>query len=979
MLVEQPEGGMVVVFHRDETLRLDGLVCHRTASFPTGTVCMTNDDDVLDTFAPLFAGFSIEHVEANRGLQAEWRKVCRAFGHTDTARPNNLIFSSPNVMMLFTKHATAIRELTTQVPLLEGDSVVKNREARHRHPASILRPVDVPHIQKCVQWALQHGLGLSIVGGGHSGHCLWSNVVAVDMGAFDQLHILPAGDTREICFPGPGPLMIAGAGCKTGQIVREAMAAGLTVPLGARPSVGAGLWLQGGIGHLARLHGLACDTIIGAVVVSVETSQVLCIGHVPIQYRPAGAICPTNENDQLWAIKGAGTNFGIVVSVTFKAFVASTYSTRNWIYPLSDKHDARLRLDNFDTQIARKLPHSCSADAYLYWDVGQLHLGITMFESLTPGAATELPMPISSVIASLGPADSCNTVDNVGLFEAEMYISSMHGGHGEGKTSSFKRCLFLKNIGGITDLLITIMETRPTPFCYLHLLQGGGAIRDVAANATAFGCRDWDFACVITGVWPRNQDQTELAQNVINWVYNVAQKLLPVSTGVYSADLGPDPRDYPLATQAFGPNGPQLTRLKYSLDPRNVLAYACPLQMVPTRQRLIILVTGESCAGKDYCADIWVSVFTSYSRHSLTARIVSISDVTKQEYAVATGADLDRLLRDRAYKEKHRPMLTRFFRDQVQQRPQLPKEHFLDIVNGATDVDVLLITGMRDVAPMSVFSPLVPGSRLLEVRIRTSEKMLRTRRDSHGYSHNDYDGGKDNTESKSNMAMFDYCPCLVFNNDKDGNNAARIFGQQKFLPFFDEDLHRLKNMIRPVPDFPRTGIDFRHVLNISQRPGGLALCVSLLQAHFIGDWAHIGVIVCCEASGFIFASGLSVQVNIPLALIRQAGKLPPPTVSVYKPTSHISSSDPSASDETKIEMEQNLIPRDASVVIVDDVLATGKTLCAVLQLLDKASVRRENIRIMVIAEFPVHCGRELLRRHGYGGVHIQSLLILDGA
>jgi hypothetical protein len=70
------------------------------------------------------------------------------------------------------------------------------------------------------------------------------------------------------------------------------------------------------------------------VVISVESSQALYIGRVPSQHRPAGAVRPKNENDLLWAIKGAGTNVGIVISVIFKAYVASNYLTRNWVVPL---------------------------------------------------------------------------------------------------------------------------------------------------------------------------------------------------------------------------------------------------------------------------------------------------------------------------------------------------------------------------------------------------------------------------------------------------------------------------------------------------------------------------------------------------------------------------------------------------------------------------------------------------------------------
>lgn len=82
-----------------------------------------------------------------------------------------------------------------------------------------------------------------------------------------------------------------------------------------------------------------------------------------------------------------------------------------------------------------------------------------------------------------------------------------------------------------------------------------------------------------------------------------------MSSGAYGADLGPDPRDAALAARAFGPNRPRLAHLTHSSDPRNVLAYACPLPKAPMELKLIVLVTGECCAGKDRCADIWASVF----------------------------------------------------------------------------------------------------------------------------------------------------------------------------------------------------------------------------------------------------------------------------------------------------------------------------------------------------------------------------------
>jgi adenine phosphoribosyltransferase/phosphomevalonate kinase len=777
------------------------------------------------------------------------------------------------------------------------------------------------------------------------------------MAAFTEAHVLPVGED---------PLVVAGAGCKTGDIIRKALEAGLTVPLGARPSVGAGLWLQGGIGHLSRLHGLACDALVGAVVVSVASGEILTVGYVPRGHRPSGAVHVGEADDLLWALKGAGTNFGIVVSAAFNAYAAPTYLVRNWVVHLNDEVEARRKLGDLD-RVASQLPRHCSADAYLYWEDGGLRLGVTMFEASTAEASERThPPELANVAAMFGPPASSQILDAVGVFDAEMYMSGMHGGHGGGKTSSFKRCLFLKHVGeaNMAGLLMTALQTRPTPLCYLHLLHGGGAVGDVAADATAFGCRDWDFACVVTGVWPREQDGTEAAQAAVDWVYKVAGELLPDSCGAYAADLGPDPRDAALAARAFGPNLARLARLKRgSWDPRNVLPYACPLPSVPKGPKLVVLVTGESGAGKDYCADVWVTVF---SDKRFETRAVSISESTKREYAAATGADVDRMLRDRAYKERHRPSLTAFFQKQVHQRPQLPEEHFLRVVHEAGNVDVLFVTGMRDEAPLASFSHLMPETRLLEVYVQASNETRQARGACGG-----------NTEQGS--IPLNPRPSLVFDNNATGNETARAFAKSRLLLFLQEDLQRLAAMVRPVPDFPRPGIEFRHVLGISQQPGGLSLCVALLERHFSGRWSAVNAVACCEAGGFIFASALAARVDVPLVLIREAGKLPPPTVSAVKAPSHISSSASHHDPKASIEMDRDAVPKGAAVLVVDDVLATGRTLCAVLRLLAEAGVGPEDVSVMVVAEFPVHRGRELLRREGFGRVSVQSLLIFGGA
>ncbi|MCJ1444926.1 MAG: hypothetical protein MMC23_005430 [Stictis urceolatum] len=968
MLTGRPQSGIVVVFHRDGKLRLDGLVCHQTKSF-IGNICVKDDDVDLSRFASFIAGFVIQDLDINgddinKTELMEWRKVCRLLGRRLESQPEHLSFSSPDIMAAFTNHASKLPELEMKV------SLVKNRQLKHpgarlHHPAAIFRPTEPEQVRKCVRWALKYGVSLAVIGGGHSGHCVHPNVVSVDMSAFDQVHIITEQGGRN-----SNSLVVVGAGCKTGDVINKTMAEGVTVPLGARPSVGAGLWLQGGIGHLARLYGLSCDSIVGAVVISVDSGQIVCVGYVPSQQQPRGANRRDDEADLLWAIKGAGTNLGIVLSVTFKTHPAPTYLVRSWAIPLRDEVEARHRITEFDTLVASKLPQNCSVDAYLYWQSHKLHLGVTMLDC----SVTTTPVSTSTPVYEIfGPENDVKAVDGVGLFDSEMYMHELHGGHGGGKTSSFKRCLFLRNIGeaDIAGRLVAAISNRPSKLCYLHLLQGGGAVRDIAADATAFGCRDWDFGCVITGVWAREQDDTEVALSAVRWVYSVVEDILPLSTcsGTYGADLGPDPRDIPLAAKAFGPNGQRLARLKHRLDPRNVLAYACPLPKVLTAQKIIILVTGESCAGKDYCAEIWADVLVRSDPEKLAARVISISDAVKREYAAATGADLKRLLLDRVYKEQHRPALTAFFREQVRQRPHLPEEHFLNLVKGAADVDALLITGMRDKAPLAALSSLVPKSRLVQVQVQ-ADKQIRRIRGLNGVSDESDDEDSDHSKCP-------YRPSLTFDNVTAGNEAATTFAKRRLIPFFQQDLQRLADMVPLIRGFPCPSIDFHHVLGICQQAKGLALCRSLLQDHFIGDWAKVGAVISCEAGGIVFAAPLAERVELPLVLVRRAGKLPPPVVATSRSPSFISSLESEHSEN--LEMERDAVPEGVPVVVVDDVLSTGQTLCAVLQLLHKNGVDAEHISVMVVAELPSHRGRNLLFQSGFGKCVIQSLLIYDGA
>jgi len=262
---------------------------------------------------------------------------------------------------------------------------------------------------------------------------------------------------------------------------------------------------------------------------------------------------------------------------------------------------------------------------------------------------------------------------------------------------------------------------------------------------------------------------------------------------------------------------------------------------------------------------------------------------------------------------------------------------------------VLFVTGLREAAPVAAVSHLVPGTKVLEIRIRSGL-----------------------AEAGS------ICSGLVFYNSVKGETGAIDFAKDHLLPFFDEDLLRLASMVPTVVDFPSRGVMFQDVLKIAQRRGGLTTCISLMKQLLKVHWHSVDAIACCETGGFVFASALAAQVDVPLALIRKAGKIPSPIISVAKSSSHISSATTGDSGLEQIESDRDVVSSTSKVVVLDDVLATGNTLCAVLSLLRKAGMEDEGIRVIVVAEFPAHRGRELLCQRGFGKVDVQSLLVIEG-
>jgi len=136
---------------------------------------------------------------------------------------------------------------------------------------------------------------------------------------------------------------------------------------------------------------------------------------------------------------------------------------------------------------------------------------------------------------------------------------------------------------------------------------------------------------------------------------------------------------------------------------------------------------------------------------------------------------------------------------------------------------------------------------------------------------------------------------------------------------------KLTDYIRSIPDFPKPGILFRDITPLLASPEAFGEAVRRMAERFRDR--KIDVIAAAEARGFLFAAPLALELDAALVPIRKPGKLP------FETLSH--TYDLEYGTDT-LEIHADAIPSGANVLVVDDLLATGGTVEACCQLVEKA-------------------------------------------
>ncbi len=149
--------------------------------------------------------------------------------------------------------------------------------------------------------------------------------------------------------------------------------------------------------------------------------------------------------------------------------------------------------------------------------------------------------------------------------------------------------------------------------------------------------------------------------------------------------------------------------------------------------------------------------------------------------------------------------------------------------------------------------------------------------------------------------------------------AVAIKGQ---LMIFDECY--IKSQIRAVPDFPKAGVIFRDIAPLFHSPKATRMVAdSFIQRYVEANFSHIGAM---DARGFIIGSIIAYELNKPLVLFRKKGKLPGDVITEPYATEY---------GTAHLEIHSDSLCEGDSVLIFDDLIATGGTLLAAAQLVHR--------------------------------------------
>lgn len=413
-----------------------------------------------------------------------------------------------------------------------------------RRPAVVVRADDASDVAAAVDYARENELPLAIRGGGHSvpGFGTIDDGVVIDLSGMRAVSVDPIKHTAR-----------SQGGATWGDFNAATHEHSLATTGGIISTTGvAGLTLGGGIGYLTRGHGLACDNLIGAEIVTADGRTV---------------VASADENaDLLWALKGGSGNFGVATALEFQLHPLADIYGGPMFFELEDAGDilrwyrdfiagAPEQFGGFPAfQIAPPLPfipeerHGDTFIAFVACWAGPLDEGeaiVGRIRDVAPVVAEHVgPMPypaLNTAFDGLVPAGLQHYWKANFVRELSDQAIAAHVEHGP-------------NVPAVNSTM--------------HIYPINGAAKRFGPEDAAFGHRDADFAPVIAGMWPDAADN----EANIAWVRDYYAATAPHSEeGAYVNFAAADDQDRVQAN--YGVNYDRLVEVKRRYDPDNLFRH----------------------------------------------------------------------------------------------------------------------------------------------------------------------------------------------------------------------------------------------------------------------------------------------------------------------------------------------------------------------------------------------------------------------
>jgi adenine phosphoribosyltransferase len=163
--------------------------------------------------------------------------------------------------------------------------------------------------------------------------------------------------------------------------------------------------------------------------------------------------------------------------------------------------------------------------------------------------------------------------------------------------------------------------------------------------------------------------------------------------------------------------------------------------------------------------------------------------------------------------------------------------------------------------------------------------------------------------------------------DRESQRALELARPDRIRHTSDVSLDRIgyvKTLVRDIADFPKPGILFRDITPLLSDPRGFHIVLDALAERFVGE--HVDAVVGVESRGFIFGGALAARLNASFVPVRKPGKLPAKVDRVSYSLEY---------GENELEMHRDSLAEGTSVIVVDDLLATGGTAAAAGELVHR--------------------------------------------